>query len=105
MNNDNIYMDLPAVESKIETLKAQRDEMNTALEKIKGDISKMPELWNGNSGDEIYAFLNEYSTSFPSIIEKLDEFIAELQRAKEAYQKLDDDITSKMEENAKVSAT
>jgi hypothetical protein len=59
--------------------------MNTALEKIKDDILKMPDVWNGNSGDGIYEILVKYSSAFPGVIEKLDEFINELQRAKEGW--------------------
>ena len=102
--NDNIYMDLPAVETKIEKLKEQRDEMNTALQKIKDDILKMPDVWNGNSGDKVYEVLIKYSANFTEIIKKIDSFISELQKAKESYQKLDNDIIGKMEKNSDVSA-
>lgn len=104
MNNDNIYMDLPAVDSKIATLKEEREVMYTSLNLIKDEILKMPEVWNGNTGDENYEVLIKYSKNFTDIIDKIDSFIEALQIARDRYERLDKAIDERAEENAGISA-
>ena len=103
--NDNIYMDLPAVDIKIAKLKEERETMRKSLEFIKNEILKMPSVWNGNSGDANYEILIKYSANFTDILAKIDEFIDTLQKSRDSYQQLDDDTTSRMEENAGIGAT
>jgi uncharacterized protein YukE len=105
MDNDNIYMDLPAVEEKLTALRNERAKMYDALTKIKDEILKMPDVWNGNSGDAKYEVLIKYSKNFTDIIAKIDSFIDALQKAKDSYQVLDNDIIARMEENAEIGAT
>lgn len=103
--NDNIYMDLPAVDIKIAKLKGERETMRKALEFIKNEILKMPNVWNGNSGDANYEILIKYSANFTDILNKIDEFIDTLQKSRDAYEKLDNDTIDRMEENAGIGAT
>lgn len=103
--NDNIYMDLPAVDIKIAKLKEERETMRKALEFIKNEILKMPNVWNGNTGDKNYEILIKYSVNFNEILKKIDEFIDTLQKSRDAYEKLDNDTIDRMEENAGIGAT
>ena len=104
MNGDNIYMDLPAVDSKIAILKEERDVMKTSLDQIKDEILKMPEVWNGNTGDDNYEVLIKYSRNFTDIIDKIDSYIDALQLARDRYERLDKAIDERAEENAGISA-
>lgn len=104
MNNDNIYMDLPAVDSKIAVLKEEREVMYTSLNLIKDEILKLPDVWNGNTGDENYEVLVKYSKNFTDIIDKIDSFIDALQIARDRYERLDKAIDERAEENAGISA-
>ena len=104
MNNDNVYMDIPQVDAKITALKSQRDIMKNTLEIIKDDILRMPDIWNGNTGDENYEVLVKYSSNFQDIINKIDEFIEHLQKARDSYEAYDKAVNEKINSNAEISA-
>ena len=104
MDSDNLYMDIPQVDEKISKLKEERDVMKTALELIKTDILRMPEIWNGNTGDANYEVLVKYSTHFKEISDKLDSFVDSLQDFRDKYELQDKAISDKIDSNADINA-
>ena len=104
MSNDDVYMDIPQVDVKISALKSEREEMKTALDAIKDDILRMPDIWNGNTGDENYEVLVKYSTNFQEIIDKIDGFIDHLQEARDDYEAFDKAVNDQINKNAEISA-
>lgn len=101
MNNQaKIYVDVVKAEESIEKMIIIRNNMNDRLLQIHNEIEKMPNTWSSRVGDENYEILSKYARNFEEIITKLDSYIGYIEKVKEAYKKLDQDITKRIDDSA-----
>mgnify|MGYP005766367565 CR=1 FL=1 len=100
--NNKIYIEEDILQSKINQLYLEKQNMEKALNNIKSDANTMIEYWSGNSGEEAYVILNNYTRSFKGIIDKLESNIKFIENVLQAYKQIDSQINKKMEENANI---
>lgn len=99
-----IYIDDTLLKNKIDLLKKQKEKVMQTFDNIKKDSLGMINYWSGNSGEEAYSILNDYTRSFSGIINKIDSKILFLESVLKAYQQMDNYLLKKLEENAKMAA-
>ena len=103
MNNSNIFINSELAEQSITKMREYRDNMNENLEKIHLKIKNLPNIWSGNVGDDNYEILSKYANNFEQIIEDITNYIDYLEKVKEAYQIIDDEIKKATDENGEIS--
>ena len=100
--NNKVYIEETVLQSKINQLRLEKQNIEKALNNIKSDANTMIEYWSGNSGEEAYVILNNYTRSFKGIIDKLESNIKFIENVLQAYKQIDSQINKKMEENANI---
>ena len=106
-NNDitnYIYIDSAILQSKIELLKQEREKINQTLGNVKKDSLGMINYWSGNTGEEAYNILNNYTRKFKEIIDSIDSKINFLESVLYAYSKIDELLNEKLEKNLNIKA-
>ena len=103
MNNSNIFINANEAEEAIKRMREYRDNMNQALEKIQLNIVNLPNVWSGNVGDDNYEILSKYAHNFEPIIEQVTDYIDYLEKTKEAYKIIDNEIKKATDENGEIS--
>lgn len=109
MNNEKaitnyIYVDDVLLKSKIDLLKKEKEKIIQTFDNIKKDSLGMINYWSGNSGEEAYSILNNYTRNFKGIIGMIDSKIIFLESVLDAYQQMDNYLLKKIEENANIAA-
>ncbi|MBO5376077.1 MAG: WXG100 family type VII secretion target [Bacilli bacterium] len=102
MNNSNIYINPEQLENKIIQLKDEKQKIEIVFSEIKNDVNNMINYWSGSSGEEAYNVLVEYTKDFNVIINTLNKKINFIEKALEAYRKMDSLINKKLEENSNI---
>ncbi len=100
--NNKVYIEETVLQSKINQLRLEKQNIEKALNNIKSDANTMIEYWSGNSGEEAYVILNNYTRSFKRIIDKLESNIKFIENVLQSYKQIDKQINKKMEENANI---
>ena len=101
-NSANIYLDEEELESKIELLKKERENLENVLSRMKSNFNNMINYWSGDSGEKVYSYLNSYTNDFSIIMERLDTDINFLERVIDAHRKMDNAIINRIEENSNI---
>jgi uncharacterized protein YukE len=84
-------------------MREYRDNMNEALENINSRIKNLPNVWSGNVGDDNYEILNKYANNFEIIINQITEYVDYLEKVKNAYKIIDEEIKKKTDESGEIS--
>lgn len=103
MNNSHIFINSDEAESAIVKMREYRDNMNEALENINSRIKNLPNVWSGNVGDDNYEILNKYANNFEIIINQITEYVDYLEKVKNAYKIIDEEIKKKTDESGEIS--
>ena len=100
--NSEIYIEENELQRKIIELRLEKQNMERALTNIKNDANEMIEYWGGNSGEQAYTILNNYTKKFKKIIDKLELNIKFIENVLQSYKQLDSLTNKKIEENANI---
>ena len=100
--NSEIYIEENELQRKIIELRLEKQNMERALTNIKNDANEMIEYWGGNSGEQAYTILNNYTKKFKKIIDKLELNIKFIENVLQSYNQLDSLTNKKIEENANI---
>ena len=103
MNNSQIFINSSEAEDAIKRMRAYRDKMEESLSLIHVRIKNLPYVWSGNVGDNNYEILDKYANNFEKIITKITEYIDYLEKVKNAYRIIDEEIQKKTDENGEIS--
>ncbi len=103
MNNSNIFINTAEAEAAIAKMREYRDNMQASLEKIQLNIKKLPDVWSGNVGDSSYEKLDHYQKKFEYIMNETNDYIDYLEKTKEAYRIIDEEINKKAQEHGDTS--
>lgn len=100
--NNNIFIDKVLLANKAQELRTEKQNMENIFNNIKNDIEGMVDYWKGESGEEAYNILKEYSQSFPNIISEIEKNIAFIDKAIESYEKMEKAIINQMDQNSQI---
>jgi len=103
MDNSNIFINTAEAEASIAKMREYRDNMRDSLDKVKRHIDDLPNIWSGNVGDKGHEKLDDYSKSFEVIMNKITDYIDYLEKTKEAYRIIDEEINKKAQEHGETS--
>lgn len=103
MNND-IYINREVLQDKVTKLRDEKKKIENSFSKIKSDTEGMIEYWSGDSGEKAYDTLSNYTKKFNDITDMLEKYIRFIEETLKAYDKMDQLINKKMEENANIEA-
>lgn len=103
MNNSQIFINSTEAEKAIAKMREYRDNMSEELNNIHLKIQNLPNVWSGNVGDNNYEILNKYANNFEIIINQLTEYIDYLEKVKNAYAIIDEEIKKATDENGEIS--
>lgn len=101
--SSNIYINVPEMEQKIQSLKEEKRKLETVFQNIKNDASGMINYWYGNSGEHAYRSFNAYTKKFSAILNDMQSYITFLESTVAAYKIMEQTINQKIDESSSIS--